>query len=135
MQIRTANETDFSALVALDEYAQTSLARINEIRAAIERGMCWCALIAGEVVGYRIDSSNFFHRPFLELVTVKWAARGTGVASALIAHFREQHGAPVFSSCNASNAPAQRMLVAAGFRICGYIEGLDDGDPEVIYRA
>lgn len=133
--LRPACAGDEAALVSLDEYATTSTARADEIAAAVRAGHCWCAVADDEIVGFRIDSGAFFHRPFLDIVMVKRSARRQGVAAALIAHFLQTHRAPAFSSCNVSNIAAQRMLSSSGFRICGYVEGLDEGDPELILRA
>ena len=134
ISIRNAAHEDVDALVRLDEYAVVANERVDEIRAAVSSGNCWCAVVDAEIVGYRIDSRAFFHRPFLEIVMVKRGARRMGVALQLISHLCHANGSPVFSSCNVSNVPAQRMLTSAGFRVCGYIDGLDEGDPEVVYR-
>ncbi len=40
----------------------------------------------------------------------------------------------LFTSTNASNIAMQRLLVASGFIDSGIVHGLDDGDPELIYR-
>lgn len=135
IDVRRARPEDVQALVAIDEYAVSVPARAEEIGAAVADGQCWCAVVGGQMLGYRIDSHGFFHRPFLDVVMVKRSARRRGVAGALIAAFLKQQDGAAFSSCNVSNLAAQRMLSAAGFRVCGYVEGLDPGDPEVIYRS
>lgn len=40
----------------------------------------------------------------------------------------------LFTSTNASNFAMQRLLVASGFIDSGIVHGLDEGDPELIYR-
>ncbi len=135
VRIRRATRDDEASVVGLDEYAVSSQERVAAIADAISRGCCWCAVAGGEVLGYRIDSTAFFHRDFLDVVSVRRDARKQGIAAALIAHFRDLHQGDVFSSCNASNVPAQRMLTSCGFRVCGSVEGLDPGDSELIFRA
>ena len=61
--------------------------------------------------------------------------RGHGVGSALLLHATScSAGARLFTSTNQSNASMQRLLAATGFQQCGIVHGLDEGDPELIYR-
>lgn len=39
----------------------------------------------------------------------------------------------IFTSTNQSNTATQQLLIKAGFIPSGYIENLDDNDPELIY--
>lgn len=135
VQIRPALPQDAATLIALDDHAQRTNERVDEILAAIVAGQCWCALRRDEIVGYRIDSQAFFGRPFLELVVVKPSARQTGVASRLAHDFRQRHRGAVYAACKASHLPSQRLLAASGFRVSGYIDGLEAGDPVIVYRA
>ena len=41
--------------------------------------------------------------------------------------------AKLFTSTNQSNAPMQALLNKLGYRQSGFIENLDEGDPELIY--
>lgn len=135
VQIRPALPQDAATLIALDDHAQRANERVDEILAAIVAGQCWCALRREEIVGYRIDSHGFFGRPFLELVVVKPSARQTGVAGRLVQDFRQRHRDAVYAACKASHLPSQRLLTASGFRVSGYLDGLEVGDPVIVYRA
>ncbi len=53
----------------------------------------------------------------------------------LLRHAIAQRGQrKLFTSTNASNIAMQRLLVASSFIDSGIVHGLDDGDPELIYR-
>lgn len=50
---------------------------------------------------------------------------GTAVATAT--------STTVFTSTNESNAPMQALPAAEGWELSGKLDGLDDGDPELVY--
>jgi hypothetical protein len=39
----------------------------------------------------------------------------------------------LFTSTNLSNQPMQSLLANMGYRLCGVVEELDDGDPELVF--
>ncbi len=39
----------------------------------------------------------------------------------------------LFTSTNQSNRPMQKLLEKLGYQPSGYIENLDEGDPELVY--
>jgi hypothetical protein len=39
----------------------------------------------------------------------------------------------LWTSTNLSNQPMQALLVHAGFRLSGFIENLDENDPELVF--
>jgi hypothetical protein len=49
---------------------------------------------------------------------------------AAIAHLR---GDQIFTSTNRSNAPMQGLLASLGWQLSGELDGLDEGDPELVY--
>ncbi len=60
--------------------------------------------------------------------------RRQGLGEAIIRHFRSTLTQPkLFSSTNMSNKPMQELFAKLGFRWSGYIENLDEGDPEIIF--
>lgn len=62
------------------------------------------------------------------------AHRRHGVATALMRHVESIcPTAKLFTSTNESNTPMQRLCKTLGFVRSGWIENLDEGDPEIIY--
>ncbi len=133
--IRPAGTDDIAALVALDSFANAGNDRADEIVNWVAAGRCTCATIDGNPAGYAVVHRHFFGHPMLEVVMVSTEHRRQGVGEALIRHAIETAPGPVlWTSTNQSNAPMQALLARLGFQRSGFIEGLDDGDPELIYR-
>lgn len=60
--------------------------------------------------------------------------RRQGLGLTLINKLKMQSKTPkIFTSTNQSNTATQQLLIKAGFIPSGYIENLDDNDPELIY--
>ena len=39
----------------------------------------------------------------------------------------------VWVSTNLSNTPMQKLIASEGFQMAGFVDGLDPGDPELIF--
>lgn len=133
IKIRAAQAADLPALIGVDAIAQRAPARRRMLDEAIAAQSCWLAE-AEEALGYGILDRSFFQQRFIPLLMVAEAARGRGVASALMAEFeRRCAGDKLFTSANESNLPMRRLLDKLGFRESGRIDNLDDGDPELVF--
>jgi len=89
---------------------------------------------AGAHVGYATVDHSFFGRGFVRRLYVTVAHRRRGVGSRLLREAVVLCGTGrVFTSTNLSNGPMHDLLDALGWRPCGMVHGLDDGDPEVFY--
>ncbi|MEQ5284572.1 GNAT family N-acetyltransferase [Providencia huaxiensis] len=76
---------------------------------------------------------NFAHS-FIELLMVNRQYRRQGLGLTLINKLKMQSKSQkIFTSTNQSNTATQHLLIKAGFIPSGYIENLDDNDPELIY--
>ncbi|MCL7701252.1 hypothetical protein M8361_27965, partial [Klebsiella pneumoniae] len=54
--------------------------------------------------------------------------------TAIIRHFQSAiTDSKLFGSANMSNRQMQELFVRLGFRPSGYIDNLDEGDPEIIF--
>jgi len=54
----------------------------------------------------------------------------------LIGHFQAMcAGSKLFTSTNMSNRVMQDLLIRAGFRPSGYIDNLDENDPEIVFYS
>jgi GNAT superfamily N-acetyltransferase len=60
--------------------------------------------------------------------------RRQGVGEALLRRVEWECSTPkVFTSTNVSNLAMHRLLNKMGYNVSGVIDGLDEGDPEVVY--
>jgi ribosomal protein S18 acetylase RimI-like enzyme len=133
-KVRPARADDLAAMIAVDEFAHAHPDRANEIAAWLQAGAAVVAERDGSIVGYAVLTRSFFHRPFVEMLTVAPEARRGGIGGRLLAHLVAHAGAEVWTSTNRSNLPMRELLLRAGFTESGFIEGLDPGDPELVFR-
>ncbi|MGO4619610.1 N-acetyltransferase family protein [Ensifer sp. 2YAB10] len=136
MRIRPAVKDDHPALCAIDTVAAGDPRRSADIAGWIGQGCCHLVEIDGEVAAYGVLAHHFFGHAFIEMLMVGASWRRRGLSAALIAHFQAMSsGAKLFSSTNMSNRPMQDLLVKAGFRPSGYIDNLDENDPEIVFYS
>ncbi|MCK9551704.1 GNAT family N-acetyltransferase [Aquamicrobium sp.] len=134
MCIRQASIDDHEALCAVDSVAGASVERRNQIRNWLESACCCVAEADGRVAGYGVLTHHFYGQPFIEMVMVAPEFRRQGLGEAIIRHFRSTLTQPkLFSSTNMSNKPMQELFAKLGFQSSGYIENLDEDDPEIIF--
>ena len=135
ISIRQARPEDVSALVALDSVALDHPARAREIDGWVSSGAVVVAERNGDCVGYAAVRDSFFGRPFLEMVMVAESCRGEGIGRAFVRHVAGlSPGRILWASTNESNLPMRGLLTDEGFVPAGRIEGLDEGDPELVFR-
>ena len=92
------------------------------------------AKIKGSLVGFAILEQTFYEQGFISLLIVHPDYRRRGVTTALIRRIEEICPTEkLFTSTNESNVIMQRVCKALGFVRSGYIENLDESDPEIIY--
>ena len=136
MRIRPAVKDDHKALCAIDAIAASDPKRCADIAGWIEEGCCHLVEIEGEVAAYGVLTHHFFGHGFIEMLMVGASWRRRGLGAALIARFQSMaSGEKLFSSTNMSNRPMQDLLVKAGFRPSGYIDNLDENDPEIVFYS
>lgn len=135
LQIRPVVNTDLPALIALDSVAAIDPHRAVQIGQWVADADVHVAVLDGAAVGYRVQHRHFFGEAFIEMLMVDASQRGRGVGRALLSHAIScGMGNRLFTSTNQSNTGMQQLLAATGFQQCGIVHGLDDGDPELIYR-
>lgn len=127
-------------LIKLDEIVNIDIevigndSRRQSIKKAIDEGRCIVVKDNNSIVGFLIYDTHFFECSFISLVIVKPTERRKRYATSLIEYFISI--APtkkIFSSTNQSNKRMQKVFKANGFKQSGFIENLDEGDPEIIY--
>lgn len=122
------------ALCTIDQEVIGDSSRVEEIQQAIKEKRCLLYQSADTVGGFLLFSNDFFGYSFISLVIVKPSERRQGIASALmIAYIQMAKTAKVFSSTNQSNRRMHQLFHNLGFVKSGFIDNLDEGDPEIIY--
>jgi GNAT superfamily N-acetyltransferase len=132
--IERASSEDFEHICALDETVHTGAPRRRFIGEAYARGGVAVARIDDVIRGFVIFDESFFDQCFVRLLIVHPDFRRRGLATALMraAELACQTD-KLFTSTNQSNMPMQQLCARLGFIKSGYIENLDEGDPELIY--
>ncbi|MGE7093625.1 GNAT family N-acetyltransferase [Lysinibacillus sp. NPDC048646] len=125
---------DLHELITIDQQVIGSSTRLDLIEKAIVEERCIIRKTQNGIAGFLIFTTDFFECSFISLVIVKPTERRKGIATSLLAHFVELASTPkIFSSTNQSNTNMQKVFDTAGFIRSGFIENLDEGDPEIIY--
>lgn len=131
--IRLATGDDVARLLAIDTVAAFDVERARQIGQWVTAQSCYVLVEQQLVIGYAVLHQHFFAQPFIEMLMVAPTHRQQGAGLLLIQHLQQMCKTKLFSSCNASNVAMQRLFNKAGFRPSGYIDHLDQGDPELIY--
>lgn len=131
--IERATEDDLAGVLAVDA-AQMGTPRYAEIEQAVRERHCYIARAGWDVVGFAIVDQSFFRQYFIALLIVHPDQRRRGIGGALIRHIEQIVPAEkLFTSTNQSNTPMQALCEKLGFVKSGWIDNLDEGDPEIIY--
>jgi ribosomal protein S18 acetylase RimI-like enzyme len=132
--IERAATQDFEHICALDETVLLSGRRRSMIAQALAQARIAVARVDGQVRGFVISEDNFFGHAYVALLIVHPDFRRRGLATALMrAAELDCQTEKIFTSTNQSNIPMQQLCARIGYIKSGYIENLDEGDPELIY--
>jgi len=126
---RLATADDVAGVLEVDHIE----GRGDEVRHAIHEGRCFVAEKDSEIVGFCVGG-RLFAFAFLELLVVAPDHRRQGIGTLLVqAWERSAETSKLFTSTNESNIPMQRLCEGLGYVRTGFIENLDEGDPEIFY--
>lgn len=129
-----AQPNNFEDIVKIDEEVIGSNSRREYIMKAVEEERCIVAFAQELIVGFLIFNTHFFDCSFISLIIVRPTERRKGYASSLIEYFiKISPTKKIFSSTNKSNQRMQEVFKVNGFIVSGFIENLDEGDPEIIF--
>ncbi|MFN7253426.1 MAG: GNAT family N-acetyltransferase [Anaerobacillus sp.] len=129
-----AQLSDLDQIVQIDQEVIGNDSRREYIKKSIEDSRCIVAKNQNNVVGFLIYETHFFECSFISLIIVSPQERRKGHATSLMENFVAISPTDkIFSSTNKSNLTMQKVFLANGFVESGYIENLDEGDPELIY--
>jgi ribosomal protein S18 acetylase RimI-like enzyme len=133
MIVERATDDDLADVIAIDA-AHHSPGRSEYLSEAVKRHECYIAREGREIAGFATLNRNFFKQYFIELIVVHPEHRRKGTASALIQHIEKiVPEEKLFTSTKQSNARMQTLCEKLGFVKSGWIDNLDDDDPEIIY--
>jgi ribosomal protein S18 acetylase RimI-like enzyme len=132
--IRLARIADLEAVRAIDSYyAAGHPEREEEIKSWLLAAEAYVAVPGGVIRGYA-SLGKQFGRPFIDMLMVAENSRGMGIGNRLVAHLEGlTEGPELWTSTNLSNQPMQGLLASRGYRMTGFIDNLDPGDPELFY--
>ena len=132
--VEKATEKDLESIWALDRMVRGNSCRKDSLANAVSAGRCLIAQTGDTIVGFGVLEQSFYGHDLISLLIVHPNHRRRGVATALIRHIESICPTEkLFTSTNESNSIAQCVFEALGFVRSGYIENLDEGDPEIIY--
>jgi ribosomal protein S18 acetylase RimI-like enzyme len=135
--IRCAVANDLDGMLRADHVAALGdPGRAEFLRSSLMLGQCQVHVASGAVAGFVIvKPAHFFGRDFIDLLTVVPARRRSGIGRALLRHALATAGtSQVFTSTNTSNHPMRSLLAAEDWSFSGELDGLDDGDPELVFH-
>ncbi len=113
---------------------QDTPGRREFLERAAAAGECWLAREGADIVGFAVFDRSLYDQPFVSLLYVVPEQRRNGIATDLMRHVESIcPGRKLFTSTNESNTPMQRLCERLGYVRSGWIENLDEGDPEIIY--
>jgi ribosomal protein S18 acetylase RimI-like enzyme len=135
-EIRRAGAGDLDGILRTDHHAaRDDQGRADFLRRSLALGECLVYLDRGAVAGFAVVMpAHFFGRDFIELLVVDPARRRCGIGRSLLRAALAAAGTEqVFTSTNASNQPMRSLLQAEGWSFSGKLDGLDEGDPELVF--
>ena len=104
---------------------------------SIASSYCHVAVINGSlIVGYAVPDYSFYAQAFISMLYIHPSYRRQGVGLTLMKYLQESVSSSskkLFTSTNLSNQPMQLLLAKLNFKMSGFIENLDEGDPELVY--
>lgn len=132
--IRNASKNELAGIRAMDRLVLGSDKRKTFLEEAVKQGRCLVAVTNDTLAGFAVSGHSFYEQWFIELLIVHPDFRRSGIATALLQRIESAcTGEKLFTSTNQSNTVAQAVYEKNGFVKSGFIDNLDEGDPEIVY--
>jgi GNAT superfamily N-acetyltransferase len=133
--VRRATSEDLHAVLELDRIAPVGHERGPLLTARVQSGEVILFEHEGRVSGYAVvRPQSFFGCDFVELLAVAAGDRRHGVGGLLLQQAVGLSSTKrIFTSTNRSNAQMIGLLEKEGWQFSGQLEGIDEGDPELVY--
>jgi GNAT superfamily N-acetyltransferase len=134
VRIQLATISDLEEIYKCDPLTDGDHHRREVIRNALESGNSYVAS-NGKIIGFAVLEYTFFDCGFVSLLVVHQEFRRGGVGTQLIDHLENIcRTEKIFTSTNESNLPMQALLAKLLYLPSGIIYGLDNCDPELLFR-
>jgi ribosomal protein S18 acetylase RimI-like enzyme len=135
IEIRTALDSDLPGIQGIDGLMISDKSRGSFVTKSIQKRECAVCSLDGKLAGYVIFNRDFFDQMFIWILFVSINFRRMGVGTSLIRHVESKcdSASKLFTSTNQSNKVMQNLMSKLGFSKTGYMENLDEGDPELFY--
>jgi GNAT superfamily N-acetyltransferase len=133
--IRQAQEEDINVICSFDHMAKDNKgSRRKFIVESVKKKLCYVAEVDGKAVGYTVLNYTFYSNGMIEMLYVHPEYRRQGVGTELIKYVESIcKTEKLFTSTNQSNLPMQGIMNKMGYVPSGFIDNLDEGDPEIVY--
>ena len=133
--IRQTNNEDIQPICSFDQIAiDNKESRRDFIAKSVKSDTCFVAEIDGKVVGYTVFDYTFYSNGMIDILYIRPEYRRQGVGAKLVKHVESIcKTEKLFTSTNQSNLPMQGLLNKLGYAPSGFIDNLDEGDPEIVY--
>jgi GNAT superfamily N-acetyltransferase len=130
-----ATPSDLKAVLEIDRATPIGWGRRDLLTDRVNSGDVMIYEEGGRALGYATRRPrSFFGRDFVELLAVLEEFRRRGVATALLQEFvRNASTDRIFTSTNESNASMLALLQRNGWQLSGRLDGIDAGDPELVF--
>jgi N-acetylglutamate synthase-like GNAT family acetyltransferase len=134
-RVRAATTSDLESVLKIAKLASPSSERDSWLTLRVESGECLVSEGQSRVVGFvTLARRSFFGRDFIELLAVDPDCRRKGVGGALLRRcVNEATTSAIFVSANRSNHTMLNLLRKERWQFSGELEGLDEGDPELVF--
>lgn len=133
--LRRANLDDLDRVLGLDHIAPIVHERSELLTSRVHSREVIVFEEHDRLLGFAVVKARaFFGRDFVELLTVVVDNRRRGVGTVLLEEaVRESSTDRIFTSTNRSNDEMIGLLNKTGWQFSGQLEGVDEGDPELVY--
>lgn len=134
-KIRQAEKSDIKAICSFDQTASDDREKRRDfIAKSVKSGSCFVAYIDRKVVGYVVLDYTFYSNGMIDMLYIHPEYQRKGIGAQLIRYVEALcKTEKLFTSTNQSNLPMQRLLGKLGYVPSGFIDNLDEGDPEIVY--
>lgn len=134
VHIEMANVSDLERIIDIDSATVGHRNREEYIRKSIINERCIIAKVESNIQGFLVFSDDFFEQNFINLIMVSKDKRKNGVGTSLLKYFEKIASTEkIFSSTNKSNSIMHKVFIENGYLESGFIDNLDEGDPEIVF--